>query len=217
MYRGVILSRLDGYLKLISKHGHGVHAFLDKQVTEPSLKFLYNHLNHYNSLTSHDPIPAFELSLYQGMQRDLPVTSLNTIEPLTYPLVEVRIAPSIILEPKPEQSNLDSLLSRIKTTFSIGSQTGITPGIQNEIQELQLILNTDPNWKRLSIDLMDIIKYRQQNPQKIPLEFALHCKTIETTLLYLLESLPRMPKSLFDGIELTVKNEIVPFYESLNM
>ena len=203
MYRGVLLSRLHGFIKLLAKKVHTpdlldkmdilskhsgllvqMNVIIQTQVVDPCLSPLASKLADYNLLTSHDAIPEFlVMGVYKSEKRDLPVIPFQKVETLDYLIPPESMAVASLQNSKPVTvvQGFDSVLKRIATTFNTLSASSTNK------EGVDMIFNTHSDWISMKADIMDIIKHRQENITKIPSEFVTYCEEREQFLLFLLQ------------------------------
>lgn len=232
LYRGLLLSRLMHHvqtfdakivkpdildkLSLLSKHNELVLQIdtIRTSLVESCFKPLLTKLSDYNRLVSHDPIPSINDIQFKIDSKPLPVTSIDKFQPATYLIAPAVSTAATLGTLAPSPTLLTSVVQKLSETFNPNVNATNTL-IQSELESLDLVLVTDPEWIALKMDLVDIIKHRQSIITKIPPQQRAICEAYERMMLYLLHSMTQMPRSLLIFIRDTVHTESMPYYESL--
>lgn len=231
-YRGILLSRLNGHLGLLVTNiqmpdimdtmltitkGSGnlivqLHQHVFSNVV-PHLRTLRDKIKSYNDLTSHNPIPEFKLETFSCTPMPLPGPKREE-----YPALEYPIRPPVLVSGNPILAQ-PNFLDRIKTTLTSitkgGNESQMDVLIQSELGNLEMVSGMSDRWLTIKIQLTDMIRYRQKNETKLPALLLSELQSRERFILYQLTKLQSMPKSSLDLIELTITQEMLPFYESL--
>jgi len=236
MYRGVAISRLQGYTTLIqaklakpdlldkfklSAHSaitQQVYAAVTDQIIDKCFQPLLTHLQQYNRQTSLDPVPPFSLTdgdiTYAMELKPLPVPSVDTFAALEYPIPETVVSSAVLLAESPAAPTLFSPLLNRLSLFGLRSAT-LGPIVQAELNRVQVVKSSSTTWANIRMKLADIITYRLEHLDRIPLEAQSYCELTERSLLYQLENQSTMPAPVFNMIEHWITTEIQPFYEAL--